>query len=695
MSMMFTRRVRISDDTIAIRGLAGQVRAKRARFLYTALAHALAALWGLTAVAPGWSIGPNVVLITIDTLRADHVGCYGYRKSHTPNLDALARNGILFRTAVTSVPLTLPSHCSIMTGTYPTLHGVRDNLGYNLGDSPPTLATILKQHGYSTAAFVGADVLDARRGLNRGFDTYSAPFRRKMGRDNPLVFNLQELRRSAEAVIGDALAWMAAQPAHSSKPFFVWIHLYDPHTPYDPPPRFRALLADHPYDGEIAYADDSLGKFFEYLKQHALYDPTVIVATSDHGESLGEHGEYTHGYFIYDTTLLVPLIIKPPLESGISPRHIEAPVRLVDIAPTVLQFLGVAAPSSMQGRGLLSLILGKTTSTPTGTTYCETYYPSEFGWSALRALRSGHFKYIDAPKPELYDLAKDPRETHNLYQTNRATALELESRFESLVIKITPKVPSPRAPVSPADIETLASLGYVGTSSPISIASSRHALPDPKDELGAFKVLFSATQMATQGKCDRAIPLLNHLTQAQPALFLGQITLAKCELAAGKYETADLDLDAALRLRPDNLEAKFYRGICQFQEGRLNDSLSSLQSVTKILHDEPYVHFYLGSIYEQKGATEQALAEFQRCAAIDPTFEVAVFKVGYYLAKRGEFPDAIAEFKKVCALDPTNADAHYNLGLAYARMGNAEAAREEQATACRLKPEFCAAERSR
>ncbi|MGA2631305.1 MAG: sulfatase-like hydrolase/transferase, partial [Terriglobia bacterium] len=514
-------------------------------------------------MAPGWSKPPNVVLITIDTVRADHVGCYGYRQAHTPNLDALAREGALFQTVVASVPLTLPSHCSILTGTYPPLHGVRDNLGYNLGESPPTLADLLKRNGYVTAAFVGSEVLDARRGLNRGFDTYSSPFRRKMGRDNPLVFNLQDLQRRAQEVVDDALGWMAAHAGRPTRPFFVWIHLYDPHTPYDPPPRFRALLHD-PYDGEIAYADDAMGKFFGYLKEHALYDQTLIIAASDHGESFGEHGEFTHGYFIYDTTLLVPLIIKPSLGSGMTPRHIAAPVRTIDIAPTVLQFLGIVPPSGMQGNSLLSLMLGKTTASPTSAAYCESYYPSEFGWSALRALRSGHLKYIDAPKPELYDLATDPQETHNLYQTQRATALELKSQFERLVARVTPKESAARAPVSPTDLEMLASLGYIATSDPISMGSPGRSSPDPKDELGTYKALLSATHLAAEGKCASAIPSLARLTQEQPALFLGHMTLAKCNLATGRYDAAESALDSAVRLRPDNLEAEFYRGICQF-----------------------------------------------------------------------------------------------------------------------------------
>lgn len=631
---------------------------------------------------------PNIVLITIDTVRADRVGCYGYRQARTPNLDALASEGVLFRTVVASIPLTLPSHCSILTGTYPTVHGVRDNLGYTLGDSPPSLATILKQHGYSTAAFVGADVLDPKRGLNRGFDTYSCPLRRKMGRNNPLVFNLQELQRRAEEVVADALTWLSTQPNHSAKPFFLWIHLYDPHTPYDPPARFRTLLRD-PYDGEIAYADYALGKAFQYLKQHNLYDSSLIIATSDHGESFGEHGEYTHGYFIYDTTLLVPLIIKPPLRSGIAAHRSDVPARSIDIAPTVLQFLNIPPPPSMQGSSLLSVLLGRRASSPTNVTYCETFYPNEFGWSALRALRSRRFKYVDAPKPELYDLVVDPRENHNLYQTKQAVALELKAQFDSLVTRITPREPLPRAPLSPADIEALASLGYVGTSSQTAVGKPGHPLPDPKDELRTYKTLSSAAQMAAEGKCDAALPLLTRLTQEQPRLFLGHLNLAKCELASGRYKAAESALDSALRLSPDNPEVTFYRGICLFQEGRFKEAFLNLQSVAKAFPNEPYVHFYLGSIYEREGPAEPALAEFQKCAAIDPNFEVAVYKVGYLLAKSGKFAEAIVEFKKVAEMDPGNASAHFNLALAYAKSGNEAAARPEFETACKLDTAMC------
>jgi arylsulfatase A-like enzyme/Flp pilus assembly protein TadD len=663
--------------------------AKGRRLIPAVQVLACAALCGLALAATAWTAPPNVVLITIDTVRADHVGCYGDREAHTPNLDSLAREGILFQTAVTSVPLTFPAHCSILTGTYPTLNGVRDNLGYILGDAPPTLATLLKPKGYVTAAFVSAEVLDTQRGLSRGFDTYSSPFRRKIGWNKPAVVDPGELRRPADKVVHDALAWMSLQPRGRDKPFFVWIHFYDPHLPYDPPPRFRAMLSN-PYDAEIAYADEAMGNFLAYLKEHGLYDSTLIVAASDHGESFGEHGEHAHGYFIYDTTLLVPLIIKPPAGSAITPRRINTPVRTVDIAPTLLQMLGFPSAASMQGTSLLSLMLGKSSNSPSSGAYCETYYPNEFGWSALRALRTDRFKYIDAPKPELYDLRADPEEVHNLYATQRATALEFKSQFASLMTRVTPKQLPPRPPVSAGDIEALASLGYVGTSSPLSAPRPGQSLPDPKDMLATEILMTSVINLTGQGKCADVIPTLTRLTAQQPSWVLGQMTLAKCQMATRRFDAAESTLDAALRLHPDNVEAQFYRGATRYQQGRIGDALADLLPLAQALPDDPYEHFYLGSIYEQQGKSEQALAEFQKCATLDPSFEMAVFKAGFFLAKGGKFPEAIAQFKKVIAMDPNNASAHHDLALAYQKSGNDSAAQPEFDTACHLSTSYCA-----
>jgi arylsulfatase A-like enzyme/Flp pilus assembly protein TadD len=672
-------------------GTQGRPRAvARRRLLPAALLLACVVLCGTMLAAPASAAPPNVVLITIDTVRSDHVGCYGDQDAHTPNLDALAREGVLFQTAVTSVPLTFPSHCSILTGTYPTLHGVRDNLGYTFGGDPPTIAMLLKARGYETAAFVSAEVLDTQRGLNRGFDTYSSPFHRRMGWNKPLVADPGELRRPAEKVVQDALSWMSSQPRGREKPFFIWIHFYDAHLPYSPPPQFRAMLPN-PYDAAIAYADNCVGTFLTYLKDHGLYDATLVVAASDHGESFGEHGEHAHGYFIYDTTLLVPLVIKPPARAGIAPRRVNTPVRTIDIAPTLLQMLGLPSASSMQGASLLSLMLGKLSGSTSSAAYCESYYPNEFGWSPLRALRTDRFKYIDAPKPELYDLKTDPQELHNLYATQHATALELKSQFDALVARVTPKQLPPRSAVSAGDIEALASLGYVGTSGPLAEARPGQTLPDPKDELPTEILMTTAINLTGKGKCADVIPTLTRLTEQQPSWVLGQMTLAKCEMATRMYDAAGATLDAALRLHPDNVEAQFYRGVTRFQQGRISDARADLEPLARSLPDDPYEHFYLGSIYERQGNGTQALGEFQRCAAVDPTFEIAVLKIGSLLAENGKYPEAIVQFKKVIEMNPNNASAHHGLALAYQKSGNGAAAGPEFDSACHLNSSYCAA----
>jgi arylsulfatase A-like enzyme/Flp pilus assembly protein TadD len=645
--------------------------------------------WGLSlmAMAPCWAKSPNVVLITIDTLRADRVGCYGYKPARTPTLDALAREGVWFRTVVAPAPLTFPSHCSILTGTYPPTHGVRDNLGYTLS-STQTLARILKSHQYAAGAFVGAYVLDASRGLNQGFDTYSSPFRVKAASPDTLVRNLQYLRRPAEAVVADALEWLQRK---GESPFFMWVHLYDPHTPYDPPARFRALLQD-PYDGEIAYADYALGRLIDYLKANRLYEGTLIIATSDHGESFGEHGEYSHGYFIYDTTLLVPLILKPPGQTVVPSHRIDRPVRSIDIAPTILQFAGAPILSTMQGASLVALVLGKSDVVASRAAYAESYYPNEFGWSALRCLREERFKFIDAPKPELYDLVHDPAEVHNVYSGHRAVALALKAELERISARLKPQQAAPAPSASQMDVELLRSLGYVGMASPIPPSATQRSLPDPKDKLTVYKVLSAATEQAYRGEYRRAATSLDSLVQKEPSLFPAFLLLAKCRLALGEFDAAENALSVASHLRPEEPEVRFYKAVCDYNRGRMEAARSAFELIAETRSEEPFVHLYLGVIHQREGRPEAALAEFRKAVQIFPDFEEARYKIGFILARMGNYAEAIEEFKKVCSLDPTNAQAHYNLGLAYARTGDVAEARQERATACSLKPALCEAE---
>jgi arylsulfatase A-like enzyme len=556
---------------------------------------------------------PNVVLITIDTLRADRVGCYGYKQAHTPNLDSLARQGVLFRTVVASVPLTLPSHCSILTGTYPPAHGVRDNVGYTLPAGRTTLAEIMKSRGYNTAAFVGAYVLDRKRGLDRGFDTYSSPFQAKTQTGGPRVVKLSTLERKAEEVVADAVEWLN-KPGRN--PFFVWIHLYDPHDPYEPPARFRALLRD-PYDGEVAYADFALGRLFDLLKAQGSTDRTLIVATSDHGESFGEHGEFTHGYFIYDTTLLVPLIIKAPAGRAVAPRSIETPVRSIDIAPTILQFAGIPVPPNMQGDSLLSLMQGKRDGARPTNAYSETYYPNQFGWSALRSLRQRRFKYIDAPEPELYDLHADPSELHNLVKTNRALANELKSELEVLEARLAPKDQPKQKPTPPEDAELLRSLGYVATSTPLPSSVQQQKLPDPKAMLPEYRRLMAAVQEVSEGHCLQATPALERLTREDPRLFMGFALLGHCRFESREYQSAAAAFRSAARLRSEDIDALFYSAACDYFLGNLDAATVGMEHALKVRPDYPYAHLYLGLIYQRKRQVESAVVEFQTACRLD------------------------------------------------------------------------------
>ncbi len=348
----------------------------------------------------------NAILITVDTLRSDHLECYGYRGVRTPAINLLAVDGVRFEQDISQAPLTLPSHCSILTGMWPRSTGVRDQAGFTLSPDRPRLAAVLKMAGFQTAAFAGSSILNAETGLGQGFDAYTNV--------SPAIGGApgaEGLERRGDQVMADALRWIQ-EPGRRAR-FFAWIHLFDPHTPYSPPEPYRTEYKTSPYDGEIAFVDSQIGRLCTELQAKGLYDKTLIVFTSDHGEGLGEHGEEAHGFFLYDSTLRVPLIVKFP-ESRWKGRVVGDQVRGIDLAPTILDALGIAAPPRMQGRTLMKLAAGEQAGAPPAA-FSETYYPYyHFGWSPLIAIRAGSYKYVQAPKPELYDLSADRGETNNL-----------------------------------------------------------------------------------------------------------------------------------------------------------------------------------------------------------------------------------------------------------------------------------------
>src|SRR5688572_9401655 len=451
--------------------------------------------------------GPvNVVLITLDTVRADHLGAYGFPGAKTPNLDALAASGARFDDAVSSSPITGPAHAGILTGRYPARFGVRDNATTPLPESAVTLAEMLRAGGYDTGGFIGAFILDRAYGFAQGFETFDGLTRVDSG-------NEANAERPASAVMDAALAWLSSRPA--DRPFFLWVHLYDPHLPYAPPPPYSEAFAGRPYDGEIAYADAQIGRLIGTLQQRDGGDRTMIMALADHGESLGEHQESDHGVFVYEPVIRVPWIVAGPGVPG--GTTIKEQVRAIDLTPTALNAAGVATPDGLDGVNLLPLLRGETRTAPP-TAYAESYYARfHYGWSELRAVRADGWKAIDAPRPELYNLKEDPGELRNLYDTQRSMADRMIAEASRVEQEFTRELTGgPAAPAAP-DAETLQrlrSLGYVGTVVAAMPAGERG--PDPKDRIAAQRQFESAMSDAVRDLRERrtaaALEKLRRLT---------------------------------------------------------------------------------------------------------------------------------------------------------------------------------------
>jgi arylsulfatase A-like enzyme len=425
----------------------------------------------------------NVLLVTLDTTRADRIGAYGFRGIETPWLDRLAREGVVFGQAASSAPLTLPAHSSLFTGRLPAQHGVREN-GMVLRSSEITLATVLKAHGFQTAAVTGSFVVASQWGLNRGFDVYldavAGDRTDQPGRRAP--------HRKANEVADRALDWLQQ---HEASRFFAWLHFYDAHAPYDPPEPYRTTYSAHPYLGEIAFVDEQLGRVLAFLEARGSLDRTIVVVIGDHGESLGEHGERTHGLFVYESVMRVPFIIRTPF-TRLQGRRVDEPTRSIDMMPTVLDLLGISSPAGVRGRSVAALMTGAERGWDLET-YSESMYPRDyFGWSELRASRLGRFKVILAPRPELYDLVADPAESRNVYTEHRVLADRMAARVRAIERALADTGPEP--PALPADHEVrdrLASLGYVAAISRAVVADEA-ALPDPKDQIELYNRIIGA-----------------------------------------------------------------------------------------------------------------------------------------------------------------------------------------------------------
>ncbi len=613
---------------------------------------------------------PNVIVVTIDTLRPDHLGCYGSKLSETPNIDALARAAARFTQAYTPVPITLPAHTAIFMGSYPMATGMHDFSGNRLPPNGVTLARVLREHGYTTAAFIGSAVLDSRFGLNQGFETYFDHF--DFSRLDET--NLDQMERRGDLVADEALHWLRLNPR---QPFFLWVHLYDPHHPYTPPEPYATRFRAHPYDGEIAFADAQFGRLVSFLKDRGLFSSSVVVLAGDHGEGLGEHGEKTHGFFVYNSTIHVPLLIKLP---DAAPRVIADEVSLVDVMPTVLQALGLSIPASVQGRSLLGQVLGRPSSSASQL-YAESYLPLlHFRWSPLRSFQWHGLKYIDAPRPELYDTRADAQELKNLFKERQSLAHELHDRLYSAMRRYTPTVASGEGEkelTDPALLERLKSLGYVAVSAATFAEAGGKPLPDPKDRIQVYDLVSDAMADGQRGRYDESLRKLREAEKAEPGSLAVQYLMALDYFRKKDYPQAIERFRKTIELDPKFALATFYLGLTYAQVSDYEAAMLYLNQALGLDPTNFSAAFNLGAVYTRLRRADEAEQAFKRAIAINPDYAEAheALRELYLYQKR--LDDAIRELERAVALAPGMGRAHQHLGESYAAKALQEQAQRE------------------
>jgi choline-sulfatase len=624
---------------------------------------------------------PNVFLITIDTLRPDHVHCYGYNNIETPALDSLAKNGIRFTNAFTPAPITNVSHASILTGLQPSSHGVTD-FGIPLAAAHPTWAQLLKVKSYQTAAFIGAIVLDSKTlapGFDRGFDFYDnfpVPLQTKDSHNTPRWGRVE--RRGLE-VISHAETWVNLHP---TGPEFVWIHLYDPHDPYEPPPPFSLKYKEHLYDGEIAYADSALNGFLKFLKQKGQYENSLIIVVGDHGEGLGEHNEQTHGIFLYDSTTHVPLIIKLPFGLQAS-EVIGAQVRTTDILPTVLDILNVPAPASLDGVSLKFLFDG--TEREERILVGETDYPLAFGWAPLRSSRAYGIKYIEAPRPELYDLRIDPGELNNLY---RPWDERVKKSREILARAKPAAVPAASlAPVGSNTLDELKALGYLGKAD---VGSSTTApepslLPDPKDKIEEQNLLHVAMIARDDNRLEIARSALEKTLELDPDSIAALQQLGELELETGNYSKATGNLRRVHELRPQDASLEFKLALALQKQEDFTAARDALADSLRLAPDQFAARVSLGQVYLALANGPEASDQFQAALLLKPDSLEAALDLARAEIAMNSFEAAVQELAPFGRAHPRSPEVFDLLAEVYTKTGKTEEAKRAQKTAQLLR----------
>ena len=660
---------------------------------------------------------PNLILITADTLRADKLSCYGNDSIDTPHIDRLAASGVLFENAATVTPLTLPAHSSIFTGTYPAYHGVRDNGGYYLGHEQTTLAEVLKENGWATGAFVGAFVLDSRWGLDQGFDRYFDDFDFSQFKE----LSLSSVERRGDAVLEAALEWMSSV---RGRPFFSWIHFFDPHTPYDPPEPYRTRYEESLYDGEVAFVDDLVGRLMSWVHRAGLHEETVVVFVGDHGEGLGQHGESEHGFFVYDSTMRIPFILSSPYYD-LEPRRVAAQVSAIDLMPTLLDLLDLSQPSSLQGQSLRALAEGEETD-PGLLAYSESYYPrNHYGWSELRSLRDGELHFISAPEPELYDVRADPLEKENLAQQRAGTVRRLQRRLEEIVAESSASGVEPQEPVGvdPETQERLAALGYLGGVK-VNVDPSR-ALADPKTKIELHNLIQSAERLSWEGKLPEAFDNVSRALAADRDILKAHFLQGRLFQRMRQPTHAAASFREALARDPLYKAAAFQLAMTYLQLGRTEEAATGFRRVLEIDPRDNKSYYLLAKILIGREDCTRALALLDR--AIASTSDTAPFhnlkaecyielgelnkaedaistalemnaelpRAHHYLAivreRKGDIPAAITAYEGEIGLFPHDYRTFFNLAQLYGRRGETGKQMEYLESAIELEPSFAEA----
>jgi choline-sulfatase len=616
-------------------------------------------LLALCLAAPRGATQPNILLVTLDTTRADRMGFLGSTRGLTPALDAFARTATVFTRAYAQAPITTVSHATLLTGTYPPTHGVSE-LGVPLPASVPYLPDLLKGYGYRTAAFVGSIVLDPTSGtapgFERGFDVYDAGFRiRRPGDDR-----YRSVERRGDEVASRAIAWLAAG---ARAPFFLWVHLFDPHDPYDPPPDLRKRFASAPYDGEIAAVDRAVGRLL-----HALgpaLDDTIVAVAADHGEALGEHGETTHGVFLYEETLRVPLVVRLPERRGAGAR-VTARVRLADLAPTLLEAAAIPVPPAMQGQTLRPLT-GASAAAGERPAYAETMYPRQaFGWAPLFSWRSDRFLLVRAPRRELYDLAADPAATRNVADARARLADGLESELMTFLAGPAGSGRSggsAGARVDPAVAERLAALGYVGGSGGAPAPTG----VNPRDRIAIANTLHEAIVAVEDARFARAIPLFEAVTAREPGIPIAQLNLGVALARQRQYARAITPLSRAVALRPDDMRARYELASALYETGDLKAAAQHFATAAAAMPAWADARYALGSVYARIDRVPDAMRELRAALDLEPRHFRANLLLGRILTLRGERTAAVPFLTAAVEVQPDSAEARQFLADALKR----------------------------